>query len=53
MELHLTLKEIARLELNDVSYYMHRYDKETGLYIVRFTSHREHSKAYYLVGVSC
>lgn len=49
MELHLTLKEIARLELYDVSYYMHRYNKDDGLYIVRFTSQREYSKAYFLI----
>ena len=51
MELSLTLNEIARLELYDVSYYMYRFNKDTGKYIVRFSSHTQYSKAYYLLGV--
>lgn len=51
MEISLTLEQIARLELYNVSYYMHRYDKDTGKYIVRFSDHTQYSKAYYLLGV--
>ena len=51
MELHLTLEQIARLELYDVSYYMYRFNKDTGLYVIRFSNHTEYSKAYYLLGV--
>lgn len=51
MELHLTLNEIAILELINVSYYMHRYDRATGLYIVRFTCDVEYSKARHKLGV--
>lgn len=47
MELHLTLDEIATLELIHVSYYMHRFNRDTGLYIVRFTCSCEYSKARY------
>lgn len=50
MELHLTLNEIALLELINVSYYMHRYNRDTGLYIVRFTCGTEYSKARYKLG---
>ena len=49
MELHVTLNQIARLELYNVSYYMYRYDKERGKYVVRFSCEREHSKAVYLL----
>lgn len=50
MELQLTLTQIATLELINVSYYMYRYNRDTGLYVVRFTCNREYSKARYKLG---
>ena len=50
MELQVTLNDIATLELIGVRYYMHRYNRDTGLYTVRFSCDREYSKARYKLG---
>lgn len=50
LELHVTLDQIATLELFNVSYYMRRFCRETGLYIIRFTCDIEYSKAKYSLG---
>lgn len=50
VELHMTLEQLAVVELGDISYYLHRYDRSTGKYIVRFSFEQEYWKAYYLLG---